>query len=87
MGYFYIMELKYTDGCTCTSLEIDGKESVDLTLDEFKKVIHKIVDNITDFAQLQSIFTEYLELEGDYTDLGHCDCCGDHICMYSKVLE
>lgn len=86
MGYFYIMELKYTDGCTCTSLEIDGKESVDLTLDEFKKVIHKIVDNITDFAQLQSIFTEYLELEGDYTDLGHCDCCGDSISRYRKVL-
>lgn len=79
------MELKYTDGCTCTSLKIDNKESIDLSLDEFKKVIHKIVDDITDFAQLQSIFTEYLELYGDYTDLGHC--CGDHISMYRKVLE
>ena len=79
------MELKYTDGCT--SLEIDGKESIDLSLNEFKKVIHKIVDNITDFAQLQTMFIDYMELYGDYTDLGHCDCCGDHISMYSKILE
>ena len=50
MGYFYInMELIYTDGCCNNSLSIDGKESIDMNMEDFRKVIHKIVDKIEDF--------------------------------------
>lgn len=66
MGYFYIsMELIYTNGCTVTSLSVDGKESVDMNMEDFRKVIHKIVDEIDDFAELQSIFMDFVECNGE----------------------
>lgn len=80
MGYFYvIMELTYTDGCMATSLDIDGVESVDMDIKDFKKVIHKIVDNINDLASLQTIFTDFVELNGELIDEYQCSCCGDYV--------
>lgn len=30
------MKLEYTDGCICTSLTVDGKETADMTSEEIK---------------------------------------------------
>lgn len=80
MGYFYIiMELVYTNGCTVTSLSVDGKESVDMNMEDFRKVIHKIVDEIDDFAELQSIFMDFVECNGEIIDDYQCSCCGDYV--------
>ena len=35
------MKLEYTDGCICTSLTVDGKETVDMSKEELKEVIFK----------------------------------------------
>ena len=35
------MKLEYTDGCICTSLTVDGKETIDMDLDSLKEVINK----------------------------------------------
>lgn len=45
-----------------TSLDIDGIESIDMDIKDFKKVIHKIVDNINDFASLQTIIVIVVEI-------------------------
>lgn len=71
------MELIYTNGCTVTSLSVDGKESVDMNMEDFRKVIHKIVDEIDDFAELQSIFMDFVECNGELTGEYTCLCCGD----------
>lgn len=71
------MELIYTNGCTVTSLSVDGKESVDMNMEDFRKVIHKIVDEIDDFAELQSIFMDFVECNGEIIDDYKCSCCGD----------
>lgn len=127
------MKLEYTDGCTCTSLDVDGKElNIDLNeierrtlainilkkcnsenvfktvnewcitdsawknnteqeyIDKFnaldfdskrKEAIRLFSESDQDLSQ--EVFISYLENEGKYTDLGHCDCCGDHICRYT----
>ena len=36
------MELIYTDGCCNNSLSIDGKESIDMNMEDFRKVIISI---------------------------------------------
>ena len=74
MGYFYIsMELIYTNGCTAASLTVDGVESIDMNMEDFRKVIHMIVDKIEDISELQDIFKNFMELNGEYI----CLCCGD----------
>lgn len=83
MGYFYInMELIYTDGCCNNSLSIDGKESIDMNMKDFRKVIHKIVDKIEDFSELQDIFKNFLVLNGELIDEYNCACCGDYVTTY-----
>ena len=34
------MKLEYTEGCVCTSLTVDGKETIDMNVEDFKSVIH-----------------------------------------------
>ena len=62
------MGLVYTNGCTVTSLSVDGKESIDMNMEDFRKVIHKIVDKIEDFSELQDIFMNFVELNGELID-------------------
>ena len=73
------MELVYTNGCTVTSLSVDGKESIDMNMEDFRKVIHKIVDKIEDFSELQDIFINFVELNGELIDEYQCSCCGDYV--------
>ena len=37
------MKLNYTDGCVCTSLTVDGVETIDLEFDTFKNVIKRFL--------------------------------------------
>lgn len=83
MGYFYIiMELIYTNGCTAASLTVDGEESVDMNIEDFRKVIHRIVDKIEDLSELQDIFMSFVELNGKLIDGYQCSCCGDYVTTY-----
>lgn len=38
------MKLEYTDGCICTSLTVDGKETADMTSEEIKVSIQAMLD-------------------------------------------
>lgn len=80
------MKLTYTEGCTCTSLDVDNKEfNIDLTESQRRDICHKIVDKCDDWL-LQEIFCKYLETEGREEDLGHCECCGDNIYKYTITI-
>lgn len=80
------MKLEYTDGCICTSLTVDGKETADMTSEEIKVSIQAMLDRGIDFAVLQDIWTTLIESQGEYRDLGHCEECGDWISNYTLEL-
>ena len=80
------MKLEYTDGCICTSLTVDGKETADMTSEEIKVSIQAMLDREIDFAVLQDISTTLIESQGEYRDLGHCEECGDWISNYTLEL-
>lgn len=80
------MKLEYTDGCICTSLTVDGKETADMTSEEIKVSIQAMLDREIDFAVLQDIWTTLIESQGEYRDLGHCGECGDWISNYTLEL-
>ena len=80
------MKLEYTDGCICTSLTIDGKETIDMNVEDFKSVIHKLIDTENDLGTLQHIWIVLMEQQGKYEDLGHCPDCGDYITKYTLEI-
>lgn len=80
------MKLEYTDGCICTSLTVDGVETVDMKTEDLQEVICKLVKRETDTATLQQIWMNLMESQGDYKDLGHCECCGDWISNYTLEI-
>lgn len=63
------MKLEYTDGCICTSLTVDGKETADMTPEEIKVSIRAMLDRETDIATLQDVWMSLIEHLGEYKDL------------------
>lgn len=80
------MKLEYTDGCICTSLTVDGKETVDMSKEELKEVICKLLDKEADLGVLQDIWRDLVTSQGEFEDLGHCKECGDHITRYTLEI-
>lgn len=82
---YNIMKINYTSGCTCDSLTIDGKESIDLSPKVIKDSIVRALEKINDMPTLQDILTTVAET-GEYEDLGHCEQCGDWITSYTLEI-
>lgn len=79
------MKINYTTGCTCDSLTIDGKESIDMPVEDIKEAIVLSLNKVEDIATLQDMLISALEYAGEFEDLEHCEQCGDFI--YSYTLE
>ena len=77
------MKLVSVSGCICDSLTIDGKESIDLSIEDIKTAIKKAIDKISDVGTLQQTLIGLIESQGDYEELGKCDQCGDWITKYT----
>lgn len=84
-GEVISMKINYTTGCTCDSLTIDGKESIDMPVEDIKEAIVLSLNKVEDIATLQDMLVSALEYAGEFEDLGHCEQCGDFI--YSYTLE
>lgn len=76
------MKLTYCTGCTANTLNIDGKESIDMTNEEIKEHINKMLLKVNDIHTLQEVLIAIAE-GGEYEDLGHCETCGDWIEEYT----
>lgn len=63
------MKIEYTDGCICTSLTVDGKETAYMTPEEIKVSIRAMLDRETDIATLQDVWMSLIEHLGEYKDL------------------
>ena len=80
------MKLEYTDGCICTSLTVDGKETVDMSKEELKEVICKLLDKESDLGVLQDIWRNLVTSQGECEDLDYCEECGDYITRYTLEI-
>ena len=81
------MKLKYTEGCICDSLTIDGVETIDMNVDDFKSVLHKLLDRETDICILQSVFMNLMSSQGNYECSDKpCESCGDYVTTYTLEL-
>lgn len=64
------------------SMEIDGREFVDLNYNEQKEVCHKLVDKVSE-SVLQKFIEDACADMGEYKELGHCSICGEDIDTYT----
>lgn len=81
------INLKFYMGCGY-SMEINGKEFVDLSLEEQKQLSHYIIDQ-KDISQstLQRLIEDYMETNGEMKDLGFCDECGSYNEEYTLTIK
>jgi len=81
------MKLTYIDGCTCTSWSVDNKDWDDYSLEQKKQICHRLIDSVDNEYIMQQLFTLILENEGEYTDLGQCETCGDWVSKYELEIQ
>lgn len=82
------MIFEHVSGCTCDSLNVDGRETIEMTNDELRGYLHKLIDEIDDIADLQSVLIHIIETIGTFECDGQlCECCGDCICTSTYELK
>lgn len=79
------MKLEYINDCIL-SLTIDGIPTIDIPIDEFKKVIHQLIDRESDLGTLQNIWIHLMEQQGEYEDIGYCEYCEDLVTKYTLEI-
>lgn len=80
------MKLEHTTGCICDSLTINEKETANLPIEEVRDVVLNIINKCNDLSILQDILMDYIDCNGEYEDLGHCEECGDHIIKHTLEI-
>lgn len=81
------MKIVLIDGCGY-SLEVDGKEFIDLTAEEQIKVCEKILNSkLCTESTRQSFVEQFVEVTGDVEDLGYCEQCGSTNDKYNIELK
>ena len=73
----------YTDGCVVSGLTVDDRCFDDLSLEEQKAIMHKIIDSAQDSSSLQDMLIEYVETAGECEYLYTCEECGDSVCSWT----
>ena len=79
------MKLTYTEGCMAYNLDIDNKKIEDFNIQEQKDILKSLIDKHGNNSSIQDMIINFLELNGIYKFIGHCDECGDNI--YEYTLE
>lgn len=79
------MIIEYVTGCTCDSLTIDGKETVDMDIKDVRDVVVDLISRTEDLSILQNILMDFAQ-DGNWESLGHCDQCGDNIDKYTLEI-
>lgn len=77
--------MKYykSEGCICDSLQVNGKEEIDMTDEERQSVINDIFKYIRP-RDLNYLLQWFVELYGEYrSDDEPCECCGDYVCEWT----
>ena len=81
------MKIEYSEGCTTTGVYIDDKPLVDLSTEEQKDVLLKVLKHLKNPSySIQQFLITAAEEEGEYEDLGVCEQCGDYVCNYTIEL-
>ena len=81
------MKIEYSEGCTTTEVYIDDKPLIDLSIEEQKEVLLKVLKHLKNPSySIQEFLISAAEEEGEFEDLGKCEQCGDYVYNYTIEL-
>ena len=84
MGHYLItgfIKLKITYNNNHYSLDIDGKEFVDIDYDKQKEICHKLVDKVSE-GVLQRFIEFACIVMGEYEQIDYCETHGEFVDKY-----
>ena len=82
------MKIEYSEGCTTKGVYIDNKPLVNLSIEEQKDVLLKVLNSLKNPTySIQQFLISATEEEGEYEDLGMCEQCGDYIYNYKLICK
>ena len=84
--YYIMSKIVYTDGCIVSGITIDGNDFNDLSLEEQKAFMHRVIDSAIDSSYLQNMLIEYTQTAGEYAYLYTCEECGDSVCEWTLEI-
>ena len=62
------MKMVYVEGCTCTSLTIDGVETIDLPEKDFRRIVFNMINLIDDRSLLEHLMDYCEEMEAPWDE-------------------
>ena len=82
------MKVEYYNGCTTAGVYIDNKALVDLSIEEQKDALLKVLNSLKNPTySIQQFLINAVEEEGEYENLGMCEKCGDSIYNYKLICK
>jgi hypothetical protein len=81
------MNFKLTRGCVCDSLTVDGKEFVDLSLEEVKSLVINILQKEPEDMLIREILEMIITYRGEEKNWYRCDCCNDIVESYELDID
>lgn len=76
----------YTEGCICNSLDINKSSASETSIEEKRRICHKIINQLYDETALEQLLLNTAQEYGDPTYISTCDECGDSIYTYTLTL-
>ena len=82
------MKIEYEEGCITEGVYIDDKPLADLSIEEQKEVLLKVLAHLKNPSySIQEFLTCALTTEAEFENLGMCEQCGDFIYKYTLICE
>ena len=82
------MKIEYCEGCTATGVYVDDRALIDLSVQEQKEVLLKVLESLKNPTySIQQFLINAAEEEGECENLGMCEQCGDSIYNYKLICK
>ena len=90
------MKIEYTDGCICSGFYADDERMIDLSEEQIKDILKRVVDKVCNKPQMSEgqkiALREAIRiLVEDFPDQCECsdepcECCGDFVYTYTMEI-
>ena len=81
------MKLQYTDGCTCTSYDVDGTEFIDLSIEKQRELAIKLINYTNSSQVFSNIYSFALEYTDELYEMSEEQIKEFYDSLYSKINE
>ena len=77
------MKLVYTEECTQSYLEIDGKNLCNFTIEQKRDILKHLIDTTQD---IDYMIVDFVENNSSAEFIRHCSNCGNDIYEYTLII-